>query len=183
MIEVPDEMREAFQVAAGWPGPPWKFGPDVAKGLAAALALFVRQVEGTRGSGLCDCDDVDSDPTNAATGAVMDHHCDCRSVVTAAMLLGAYSETVHAEQCGHGTAFDEFYGRRQPPAPAGRPRLGLDDQGDCEACNHLVVSHRDDGCHAELRTSTGLQPCPCQLARWQVAGDTSPYVEGGGDRA
>lgn len=55
----------------------------------------------------------------------------------------------------------------------GRPALGDDGQGDCEACNHLVVSHRDDGCHAELRTSDGLRPCPCQLARWEVSGTTA----------
>lgn len=42
MIEVTDEMREAFQVAAGWPGPPWRFGPDVANGLAAVLAIVER---------------------------------------------------------------------------------------------------------------------------------------------
>jgi hypothetical protein len=42
VIEVTDEMREAFQVAAGWPGPPWRFGPDVANGLAAVLALVER---------------------------------------------------------------------------------------------------------------------------------------------
>lgn len=83
-------------------------------GLRDALALFVRDVEGVRGSGLCDCADADGDPTNPKTGAVMDHHCDCRSVSTAALLLGAYSETVHAEQCGHGTSMNEFYQRRSP---------------------------------------------------------------------
>lgn len=42
MSEPTDEMREAFQVAAGWPGPPWRFGPDVANGLAAVLAIVER---------------------------------------------------------------------------------------------------------------------------------------------
>jgi hypothetical protein len=56
------------------------------------------------------------------------------------------------------------------PRDPDRPPLGPDDQGDCKACNHLVVSHRDEGCNAELRTSTGLRPCPCLLARWQVSG-------------
>lgn len=42
MIELTDEMREAFQVAAGWPGPPWRFGPDVANGLTSVLALVER---------------------------------------------------------------------------------------------------------------------------------------------
>lgn len=42
MIELTDQMREAFQVAAGWPGPPWRFGVDVANGLAAVLAIVER---------------------------------------------------------------------------------------------------------------------------------------------
>lgn len=42
-IDITDEMREAFQAAAGWPGPPWRFGEDVARGLAAVLALVERE--------------------------------------------------------------------------------------------------------------------------------------------
>lgn len=124
MIVPTDEMRQAFQVAAGWPGPPWRFGQDVANGLAAALTVFVREVEGARGSGLCDCYGADTEPTNQMTGSVMDHHCDCRSVITAAMLLGAYGETVHAQQCGHGTEFDESYQRRQPTSSVTSPNPG-----------------------------------------------------------
>jgi hypothetical protein len=33
-----------------------------------------------------------------------------------ATLLGAYSLTLHAAQCSHGTEFDEFY-RREPWMP------------------------------------------------------------------
>jgi hypothetical protein len=43
-IDPTDEMREAFQVGAGWPGPPWRFGADVANGLAAALDLIADDV-------------------------------------------------------------------------------------------------------------------------------------------
>lgn len=111
VIEVTPQMREAFDDAAY---PLGLSKPDLTLGLGAVLGAFVEKVEGSRGSALCDCDGVDSDPTNPVTGQVMDHHCDCRSVVTAAKLLGAYSETVHARQCDHGTEMDEFYERRRP---------------------------------------------------------------------
>lgn len=85
-------------------------------GIAAVLALYLRQVEGSRGAGLCDCDDVDSPPTSPRDGTPMDHHCDCRAVITAAVLLGAYSATQHAKQCQHGSETDGFYRRRSPAA-------------------------------------------------------------------
>jgi hypothetical protein len=44
VIELSDEMREAFQRAAGWPGPPWRFGADVANGLTAVLAIVARDM-------------------------------------------------------------------------------------------------------------------------------------------
>lgn len=98
-------------------------GPDgkthlMAFGLAAVLEDFVRRVEGKRGFGLCDCDGADSDPVSPRDGAAMDHHCDCRAVVTAAALMGAYSETVHAKQCGDGTEMDEFYEQWSPDRPS-----------------------------------------------------------------
>lgn len=114
VIEVTDEMIAAFDQGVdretGYLNRPK--AKAIRAGMTAALAVYVRRVEGGRGSGLCDCDGADSDPTNVDTGALMDHHCDCRSVITAAMLLGAYSETTHAAQCGHGTSMDEFYQRR-----------------------------------------------------------------------
>lgn len=64
------------------------------------------------GSPLCTCDPEDNPPTNPATKARMDHHCDCAAVETAATLLGAYSRTAHAAQCIHGTEMDEFYTER-----------------------------------------------------------------------
>ena len=89
--------------------------------IPAMLAEIVRlqgvlsgRIEGQRGSGLCDCSSADSEPNSPASGERMDHHCDCRAVTTAAMILGAYSATAHADQCGHGTEMDEFYKRRQP---------------------------------------------------------------------
>lgn len=113
MIEVTDEMVKLVYAEIDFV----RHGDDgIAEGLAAALALFVKQAEGARGSGLCDCYGTDSDPTNSETGASMDHHCDCAAVITAAKLLGAYSATVHAEQCSHGTSMDEFYRRRSPAA-------------------------------------------------------------------
>lgn len=43
MIELTDELKQAFIAAAGWPGEPWRFGSDVADGLAAVLALVERK--------------------------------------------------------------------------------------------------------------------------------------------
>jgi hypothetical protein len=63
-------------------------------------------------------------------------------------------------------------GNRYDPREPDRSPLGPDDQGDCKACNHLVVSHGEEGCNAKFRDSNGLRPCPCQLARWQVTGVT-----------
>lgn len=118
MIELTDEMVHTFirAYSDADDGSPEVILGSIAEraGLSAVLALYVRQVEGTRGSGLCDCAHSDSAPANPHDGSPMDHHCDCRAVVTAAMLLGAYGETVHAKQCGHGTEFDEFFQRRSP---------------------------------------------------------------------
>lgn len=126
VIQVTDEMIAAFDEGVdretGYLNRPK--AKVVRAGVSAVLSLYVKRVEGGRGSGLCDCDGADSDPTNGDTGAPMDHHCDCRAVITAAMLLGAYSETTHAEQCGHGTSMDEFYQRRSPEGsePSGGDR-------------------------------------------------------------
>jgi hypothetical protein len=116
VIEVTDEMVATFDQGVdretGYLSRPQ--AEVVRAGVSAVLALFVQNVEGQRGSGICDCDCSDSEPTSPRDGSAMDHHCDCRAVITAAMLLGAYSETVHARQCGHGTSMDEFYQRRKP---------------------------------------------------------------------
>lgn len=60
-------------------------------------------LEGPR-SPLCDCDDSDSLPTSPRTGMRLYHHCDCRAVASAAIVLGANSKTYHAHECGgpHG---------------------------------------------------------------------------------
>lgn len=74
-----------------------------------------------RGTGLCDCArpaDDESVPTSPTTGRRMGHHCECRAVIAAATLLGAYSRTIHAAECGHGTAMDEFYAREVTDDPA-----------------------------------------------------------------
>ena len=88
------------------------YHPGITRAYGAAEAVvpaLIRVVEGPRGSGLCDCDAADSPPTNPSTSAPMDHHCDCRAVDIAATLLGAYSKTSHAKQCGHGIEMDEHY--------------------------------------------------------------------------
>jgi hypothetical protein len=120
VIKVTDEMVQLVYEQIDFVN----HGDDgIREGLAAALTLFVRQVEGTRGSGLCDCDGADANPESPRTKLAMDHHCDCAAVITAAKLLGAYSETVHAQQCDHGMSMDEFYRRRSPTEtkPSGGP--------------------------------------------------------------
>jgi hypothetical protein len=74
--------------------------------IAAGRAQATAELE-VSGSILCDCSDADAPPTNPQTGAPMDHHCDCRAVEAAATVLGAYSLTTHARQCGHGVEMDE----------------------------------------------------------------------------
>lgn len=76
-----------------------------AAGYRAGREAAARAIE-RPGSVLCDCP-ADSPPTNPATAVGMDHHCDCRAVEAAALMLGAYSETQHARQCVHGTEMDE----------------------------------------------------------------------------
>lgn len=44
MIELTDEMRQAFADAAGWPPAPWMFGPDVERGITAVLSLVERKL-------------------------------------------------------------------------------------------------------------------------------------------
>lgn len=61
-----------------------------------------------RGSLLCDCEPEaeNNTPTNIKTGAVLDHHCECRAVLAAAAVLGGYENTIHASQCHHGELFE-----------------------------------------------------------------------------
>lgn len=81
----------------------------------AVRAQVVSELEAP-GSTLCDCEPNENPPTNPRTGARMDHHCECRSVLAVAA-LSLYSTTRHAEQCGHGTEFDELYGCSPLDAP------------------------------------------------------------------
>jgi hypothetical protein len=127
MIVITDEMMRTCWEAIDRRAVNRTRGPDgkthlLSVGLSAVLESFVRQVEGKRGFGLCDCDGADSDPTR--DGNPMDHHCDCRAVATAAALLGAYSKTVHAKQCGHGTEMDEFYEQWSPAMPSSQDGAG-----------------------------------------------------------
>lgn len=68
----------------------------------AVAAVVAHRIEGTRGTGLCDCDGSD-DPPNEG----VDHHCDCAAVTAAASLLHAYTKTRHAGQCEHSSIMDE----------------------------------------------------------------------------
>jgi len=70
--------------------------------VAAVLALVERdliaRVEGKRDTGLCDCA-CDDEPISPRTGLPMDHHCDCRAVTTAGLLLGSRRKTKHVAEC------------------------------------------------------------------------------------
>ena len=91
MIEVTGEMLDAYLGA--------KTSPE---GLAAVLAIVERdqaaRVEGKRDEGLCDCG-CDDEPVSPRTGKPMDHHCDCRAVTTAGVLLGDRRKTKHVAEC------------------------------------------------------------------------------------
>lgn len=121
--DIPTEALEAAALALAASicgGYPTTAAPETVKHARAAVAAAAphliaegrrQAIEETerRGSRLCDCDDLDdqeSPPTNPRTGARMDHHCDCLAVNTAAAMLGAYSATKHARECGHGTEMD-----------------------------------------------------------------------------
>ncbi|GAA3750303.1 hypothetical protein [Micromonospora maritima] len=56
------------------------------------------------GSPLCDCRPDLNAPVNPTTRLHVDHHCDCAAVETAALLLGAFSRTAHAQQCVCGAS-------------------------------------------------------------------------------
>jgi hypothetical protein len=65
---------------------------------AREVLAFVAKALEARNSELCDCDDPDGEPpTN--NGERIDHHCECRAVLTSAQLLGGQRFTVHADQC------------------------------------------------------------------------------------
>jgi hypothetical protein len=95
VIEPTDEMVEAFE-REGTGG----YGDivDTRAGLAAALALFVRRIEGKRDTGLCDCV-CDDEPVSPRTRKPMEHHCDCMAVTTAGVLLGDRRKTRHVAEC------------------------------------------------------------------------------------
>lgn len=83
----------------------------------AALSAILGELE-RAGSPLCDCTPDESPPVSPETGNRMDHHCDCEAVRAASTLLRANSLTRHAQECGHGCRYDEFY---RPVAPTGEP--------------------------------------------------------------
>lgn len=82
------------------------YASGMSSGVASGRAQAAADLEAP-GSALCDCMGADSLPTNARTGARMAHHCDCRAVEAAAVMVGAYSRTAHAAQCGHGPEMDD----------------------------------------------------------------------------
>lgn len=65
-----------------------------------ARAKRTADVEGKRGEGLCDCCEREGAPSNYRTLQPIEHHCDCRAVEVAAVLLGARSRTKHYVECG-----------------------------------------------------------------------------------
>lgn len=80
------------------------------RGYERAIEVLRAKIEAA-GSPLCDCEPEESPPTSPKTGERMPHHCECRAVLTAAVLIGAYTATEHAQQCGHeGARWDEAYG-------------------------------------------------------------------------
>lgn len=103
MIEPTDEMVRAFSEAdySGCGNADWE-DEHVRIGLAAVLALVERdliaRVEGKRDTGLCDCA-CDNEPTSPRTGKPMEHHCECRAVTTAGVLLGDRRKTRHVAEC------------------------------------------------------------------------------------
>lgn len=110
MIEPTDEMLAAF--LAAWDhenrvindsaGEYVETGARDRAGLAAVLPLVERdliaRVEGKRDTGLCDCA-CDDEPVSPRTGLPMEHHCDCRAVTTAGVLLGDRRKTRHVAEC------------------------------------------------------------------------------------
>lgn len=110
MIEPTDEMiiawRNAMKAAAAEAvkaGAPLGRSQEIARaGLAAVLAIVERdliaRVEGKRDTGLCDCA-CDDEPVSPRTGLPMEHHCDCRTVTTAGVLLGDRRKTRHVAEC------------------------------------------------------------------------------------
>lgn len=99
MIEPTDEMRRALRKAAD--------GACLCSvcanhRVAAVIAIVERdliaRVEGKRDTGLCDCA-CDDDPVNPRTGRPMEHHCDCKAVTTAGVLLGDRRKTRHVAEC------------------------------------------------------------------------------------
>lgn len=109
MIEPTDEMVQlAVKKFLHAPGVTIReIDAAMREALAEVFAIFVQRVEGARDTGLCDCydpRDPENEPTSPRTGEPMDHHCDCRAVETAAVLLGDGTKTQHAAACGCGRA-------------------------------------------------------------------------------
>lgn len=70
------------------------------------LKMVLHTIEAPR-SLLCDCDSYDTPPTNATTGAPIDHHCECSAVRAAAALFGKHRLTNHASQCVCADIYDD----------------------------------------------------------------------------
>jgi len=95
VIEPTDEMVADAMQAHNTTG---AYGPVVEAVLAIVERDLIARVEGKRDTGLCDCA-CDSDPVNPRTGLPMEHHCDCRAVTTAGVLLGDRRKTRHVAEC------------------------------------------------------------------------------------
>lgn len=131
------------------------FEQGLEKGRRAAVGDLEK-----RGSLLCDCDPEANTPTNPSTKEFMDHHCECRAVVAAGIMLGGRRNTIHNSQCVCADIYDPparrweamgqgGYGRYQDdPEHVGCPRAGSDmtpsaardgdtacaDDGACVGC-------------------------------------------------
>lgn len=104
LLDPSDDLLAAFDDGVERLGYRGRLESEVIRaGLAAVLPVLIGRVEGPRGTGLCDCADTDSAPTSWRTGEPMDHHCDCRAVEAAAVLLGGRGQTRHHTACGCGT--------------------------------------------------------------------------------
>lgn len=102
MIEPTPEMIAAFDAVWSQRMVLSDYRTDVRDALAAVLAIderdLIGRVEGKRDTGLCDCA-CDDEPISPRTGKPMDHHCDCRAVTTAGVLLGDRRKTRHVAEC------------------------------------------------------------------------------------
>lgn len=97
MTGLPGFHLDAAVAARAWAAEHGHQQPD--DRMLAAYGASLAQTLEAPDSPLCDCVRVDNPPTNPYTQSRMDHHCYCRAVEVAAILLGGYEATAHADQC------------------------------------------------------------------------------------